>query len=164
MQQPTFFSGVIRLDTRQDIGTVDELIKRFRHIESVRRKLITRTRFQKKPNVSAISAETNLVDIRSVIRKIGVELENISFEVQCNKNEEYESLPDIGCMLRERCNTVKHKINTDDNAPMNQRPYRISATERCVIENEVQRMLKENVIQPSKSQWSSPVVLVKKEW
>ncbi|GFR22062.1 hypothetical protein TNCT_300521, partial [Trichonephila clavata] len=68
-----------------DIGTVDELIKRFRHIESVRRKLITRTRFQKKPNVSAISAETNLVDIRSVIRKIGVELENISLKYNATK-------------------------------------------------------------------------------
>ncbi|GBO38755.1 Transposon Ty3-I Gag-Pol polyprotein [Araneus ventricosus] len=66
-----------------------------------------------------------------------------------------------------RCNAVKHRIETSDNAPIKQRPYRTSATERRAIENEVQRMLKEDVIQPSDSPWSSPVVLVKKkngEW
>ncbi|GFU93901.1 retrovirus-related Pol polyprotein from transposon 297 [Trichonephila clavipes] len=42
-------------------------------------------------------------------------------------------------------------------------PCDISTTERRVIENEAQRMLKEDVIQPSESAWSSPVVLVKKK-
>ncbi|XP_035223898.1 uncharacterized protein LOC118196545 [Stegodyphus dumicola] len=68
---------------------------------------------------------------------------------------------------KSRCNSVKHKIDTSDSAPIKQRPYRVSATERRVIADEVQRMLKEDVIQPSDSPWSSPVVLVKKkngEW
>ncbi|GFW81308.1 transposon Ty3-I Gag-Pol polyprotein [Trichonephila clavipes] len=69
--------------------------------------------------------------------------------------------------LEKKCNTVKHKIDPGNSVPIKQRPCRISSTERRVIENEIQRMLKEDVIQPSESPWSSPVVLVKKksgEW
>ncbi|GFU47285.1 retrovirus-related Pol polyprotein from transposon 297 [Trichonephila clavipes] len=70
-----------------------------------------------------------------------------------------------GIQRKSRCNTVKHKIDTDNSAPIKQRPYRISTAERRVIEKDVQRKLKEDVIQSSESSWSSPVVLVKKkEW
>lgn len=45
---------------------------------------------------------------------------------------------------------MKRKIDTGDRStPIKQRPYRISATERRVIKDEVQRMLKEDVIQPT---------------
>ncbi|GBN55419.1 hypothetical protein AVEN_84016-1 [Araneus ventricosus] len=64
---------------------------------------------------------------------------------------------------KSRCNAEKHNIETGNSAPIKQRPYRTSATERRVIEDEVQRMLKEDVIQPSDSPWPSPVVLVKKK-
>nr|GBN64312.1 Transposon Ty3-I Gag-Pol polyprotein [Araneus ventricosus] len=123
----------------QDFRRVDEFVKRCREIESLRRRRITRTRFQRLPNVSAVSAETDLGDIFDINKK----------------------------SKKSRCNAVKHRIETSDNAPIKQRPYRTSATERRAIENEVQRMLKEDVIQPSDSPWSYPVVLVKKkngEW
>lgn len=85
-----------------------------------------------------------------------------------NLLEECSDIFDVNSTSRKpRCNTVKHKIYTGDTSPIKQRPYRISATERRAIEDEVQRMLKEDVIQPSNSPWSSPVVLVKKkngEW
>ncbi|GBN47304.1 hypothetical protein AVEN_272133-1 [Araneus ventricosus] len=42
--------------------------------------------------------------------------------------------------------TVKYKINTGDSLPIKHRPYRVSAAERAVIETEVQKMLKEDVI------------------
>ncbi|GBO42477.1 hypothetical protein AVEN_141013-1 [Araneus ventricosus] len=54
----------------QDFRRVDEFVKRCREIESLRRRRITRTRFQKLPNVSAVSAETDVGDIRSLIREI----------------------------------------------------------------------------------------------
>ncbi|GBM77383.1 hypothetical protein AVEN_109573-1 [Araneus ventricosus] len=54
----------------QDFRRVDEFIKRCREIESLRRRRITRTRFQRLPNVSAVSAETDVGDIRSLIREI----------------------------------------------------------------------------------------------
>ncbi|GFS47693.1 retrovirus-related Pol polyprotein from transposon 17.6 [Trichonephila clavipes] len=46
---------------------------------------------------------------------------------------------------------VKHRIFTGDHAPINQRAYRVSPTERRIIHEEVQKMLDEGIIQPSES-------------
>ncbi|GBN03725.1 hypothetical protein AVEN_164041-1 [Araneus ventricosus] len=54
----------------QDFRTVDEFAKRCREIESLRRRRITRTRFQRLPNISAVLAETDVGDIKSLIREI----------------------------------------------------------------------------------------------
>ncbi|GBL81634.1 Retrovirus-related Pol polyprotein from transposon 297, partial [Araneus ventricosus] len=99
---------------------------------------------------------------------LGAELTSFEKEELLHLLEEFGDIFDINKKSRKsRCNAVKHRIETSDNAPIKQRPYRTSATERRAIENEVQRMLKEDVIQPSDSPWSSPVVLVRKkngEW
>ncbi|GFX55818.1 retrovirus-related Pol polyprotein from transposon 297 [Trichonephila clavipes] len=58
---------------------------------------------------------------------------------------------------------VKHRIFTGDHAPINQRAYRVSPTERRIIHEEVQKRLDEGIVQPSESPWSSPVVLVRKK-
>ncbi|GFU15499.1 transposon Ty3-I Gag-Pol polyprotein [Trichonephila clavipes] len=46
---------------------------------------------------------------------------------------------------------VKHRIFTGDHAPINQRAYRVSPTERRIIHEEVQKMLDEGIVQPSES-------------
>ncbi|GFU82125.1 transposon Ty3-I Gag-Pol polyprotein [Trichonephila clavipes] len=48
---------------------------------------------------------------------------------------------------------VKHRIFTGDHAPINQRAYRVSPTERRIIHEEVQKMLDEGIVQPSESPW-----------
>lgn len=58
---------------------------------------------------------------------------------------------------------VKHRINTGDAAPIHRRPYRVSPSERQVIQQEVNKMLTKGIIEPSSSPWASPVVLVKKK-
>ncbi|UYV63721.1 hypothetical protein LAZ67_2005419, partial [Cordylochernes scorpioides] len=58
---------------------------------------------------------------------------------------------------------VKHCIVTGDHAPIKQRPYRVSPKERSIIQTGVDKMLKQGIIEPSDSPWSSPVVLVKKK-
>ena len=59
---------------------------------------------------------------------------------------------------------AKHRIITDENVrPLRQSPYRVSAREREAIRQQVDEMLRDDIIQPSKSPWASPVVLVKKK-
>ena len=59
-------------------------------------------------------------------------------------------------------NIVEHKINTGDANPINSAPYRCSPKEREAIREQISKMLKDRIIQPSTSPWASPVVLIPK--
>ncbi|GBN08325.1 Retrovirus-related Pol polyprotein from transposon 412 [Araneus ventricosus] len=58
---------------------------------------------------------------------------------------------------------VKHRINTADSQPVKQKPHRVSFGEKRIIQEEVEKMLKPDIIEHSESPWSSTVVLVKKK-
>ena len=62
-----------------------------------------------------------------------------------------------------RTGLVRHRIETGDNPPIRQRPYRVSEAQRGIIEEHVTDMLNRGIIQPSVSPWSSPIILVKKK-
>ena len=62
-----------------------------------------------------------------------------------------------------RTGLVRHRIETGDNQPIRQRPYRVSEAQRGIIEEHVTDMLTRGIIQPSVSPWSSPIILVKKK-
>lgn len=62
-----------------------------------------------------------------------------------------------------RTTLVKHHIDTGDTRPIKQRLRRVSDTKRKVIEEEVGKMLEQDIIAPSNSAWASPVVLAKKK-
>ncbi len=57
---------------------------------------------------------------------------------------------------------VRHNIKTPPGVIVKQRPYRFPEARRQAIEEEIQQMLKLGVIEPSRSPWSSPIVLVPK--
>jgi len=58
---------------------------------------------------------------------------------------------------------VEHRIDTKDHKPINQPPFRASQETRRMIEEQVEKMLKADIIQKSKSPWASRIVLVKKK-
>lgn len=76
---------------------------------------------------------------------------------------EFRDVFDFRTKSTEPLTRVKHRINTGDASPIRQKPYRVSPAERKIIEDEVSQMLKLNIIEPSESPWSSPVVLVRKK-
>ena len=57
---------------------------------------------------------------------------------------------------------VKHFIQTTS-PPMKQPPRRLAVALKDVVKSEVQKMLDNGIIRPSKSAWSSPIVLVQKK-
>ena len=56
-----------------------------------------------------------------------------------------------------------HRIDTQGHVPIHQQPRRAGPAQRQIERKECERMLAEGVIQPSQSEWSSPVVLVAKK-
>ena len=75
---------------------------------------------------------------------------------------EYNDLFDISGPGK--TNVVQHEIDTGNSRPIALKPYyRRSPLEKEFIQNEIDRMLKQNIISPSNSPWSAPVVVAKKK-
>ena len=60
-------------------------------------------------------------------------------------------------------NVVSHSIKTGDHSPIRQPPRRIPFALRRKVEEMVDNLLRQGVIWPSKSPWTSPIVLVAKK-
>ncbi len=65
------------------------------------------------------------------------------------------------CVLG-KTDVVQHKIILSDEIPLKSRAYRVSPFKKLIIEAQVDQMLKDHIIEPSFSLWSSHVVLVLK--
>jgi len=60
--------------------------------------------------------------------------------------------------------TLAHEIPIKDNeGPSNQKMYRLPEKQRDIIQEQVDDMLKNNIIVPSKSPWNSPLLVVPKK-
>ncbi|KAI5617705.1 hypothetical protein C0J50_22774 [Silurus asotus] len=61
-----------------------------------------------------------------------------------------------------RTHVAVHDVDVGNTQPLKQHPYRMSPEKCRLAEEEVAYMVKNNIIQPSHSNWSSPCVLVPK--
>lgn len=58
---------------------------------------------------------------------------------------------------------TEHRIDTGDARPLRQAPRRLPPAKRVEAQKAIHEMQQRGIIEPSKSPWSSPVVLVKKK-
>ena len=58
---------------------------------------------------------------------------------------------------------VKAKIDPGDHAPIKQQPYWLPFSQRKLVQEHIENMLKAGIIEPSQSPWASPIVLVDKK-
>ena len=77
--------------------------------------------------------------------------------------KEYEGLFAASDSDYGRTNVVKHKIATGSAHPIKQPPRRLPDVLAKEVDKQVNEMLNNEVITPSSSPWSSPVVLVRKK-
>lgn len=61
-----------------------------------------------------------------------------------------------------RTELLKHTIDTGSHKPVHQRQYSFSPVIKQQIEAELDKMLESDVVEPSYSEWCSPILLVKK--
>ena len=69
-----------------------------------------------------------------------------------------EVFPDVPS----KTNLIEHDVDVGDSAPIKQYPYRVSPMKKELLDKEVQYMLKNDLIEESQSNWSSPCILVPK--
>ena len=62
-----------------------------------------------------------------------------------------------------RAQGVEHTIDVGDSKPIKSRPHRMSPEKREAAKTIVNNLLEQNMIVPSKSEWASPILLVKKK-
>lgn len=65
--------------------------------------------------------------------------------------------------MRSAISPIEMKIILTDEKPIFQRPRRLSYEDRCCVDAQVAKWLDEGIIQPSSSEYASPVVLVSKK-
>ena len=84
-----------------------------------------------------------------------------------NKYQELQSLcsdfQDVlhgkpGCTM-----LTEHSIPTGSSIPVRQAPYRLPYAHREWVKKEIEAMLKDGVVEPSMSDWASPIVLIGKK-
>ena len=78
--------------------------------------------------------------------------------IATNRKTFAKDTSELGC-----ANVPKHTINTGQAAPKCKRPYRVSPKIKQQIEEQVEDMLKNDIIEPSNSIWAAPVVMCKKK-
>ncbi|CAF1488885.1 unnamed protein product [Adineta steineri] len=95
--------------------------------------------------INSLSAHLNKLDqhvaITSVLKKYGSLLETNNRKV---------------------ITPIHHVIDTGNHPPISTRPYFKTIQQRKDIQQEIDKMLKNGIIKPSHSPWSSPVILLKK--
>lgn len=62
-----------------------------------------------------------------------------------------------------RTKLVKHRIDTGDHKPIKIPPRRLPFAQREIVEKDIKKMLDNNIIEPSESPWSAPLLLVEKK-
>lgn len=61
-----------------------------------------------------------------------------------------------------RTDLVRHTINTGNAKPIKLPPRRLSMHQKSIADQEIDKMLRADIIEPSNSPWAAPIVLVKK--
>ncbi|KAI5711278.1 hypothetical protein M8J75_015665 [Diaphorina citri] len=57
---------------------------------------------------------------------------------------------------------LEHKIRLTNETPIRQKPYNFNPKMQEIVDQEVEKMLEMDVIQPSRSDWCNPLIMVKK--
>ena len=109
----------------------------------------------------------NDVDFRNKnfesLNNIDDQLQHLDFD----KREQMKSLihefKDIFSDLPGLTDKIVHDIDVGDSAPIRQAPYRLNPKKIEIVKSEIESMLEADIIEPSSSPYSSPIIVLTKE-
>ena len=98
-----------------------------------------------------------------IIKNLDDKLKHLSLEQREQLKAVILEFPDITKDTPGKTSVLNHDVETKGAFPVKQGPYRVNPDKNKIIKQEVEYMLNNELVQPSLSPWSSPVVLVRKE-
>ena len=117
--------------------------------------------------VNSLQRPPPLREMEQVLQELGLQIEKEKFSKQqycelctliySNRDIFAKTVTDLPGTT-----TICHHIDTGDAKPIRSRPYRHSLETRKEIARQIKEMYENDLIEPSMSAWSSPVILVKK--
>ena len=109
--------------------------------------------------VAATPAKKN----SEVLADLGSKMLHLSKSQQRDMSELFGNYPTLFADVPGRTTIVEHDIVLQEGAnPVKQQPYRLNPTKSAALQKEIKYMLENDLIEPSESPWSSPVILVPK--
>ena len=106
--------------------------------------------------------ETSWRDNESFLMEMPKMLQHLSEEEACELGSLLQSYEDVFRSTPGRTTLMQHDVDVQDSKPVKQRAYRVNPRKARVIREELDYMLKHDLIEPCSSEWSSPVTLVDK--
>ena len=120
------------------------------------------------PSLDAINKTSTSTNYANIAKEMDFDLHKSSLSVEqqeslltlIGKNRDVfaKDISELGST-----DIYHHRIDTGNATPVRQMPYRQSPKMREVTEKEIEVMLAHDIIEPSVSCWTSPVVLIKKK-
>ena len=112
--------------------------------------------------------ENKYEQYRKTVDDLGISLEESDLSesqklklyefIAMNRSSFAKDTSELGCT-----NVHKHKIDTGNAPPQRKRPYRVSPKVKQEIDEQIEDMLKNDIIEPSNSFWAAPVVMCRKK-
>ncbi|CAC5360194.1 unnamed protein product [Mytilus coruscus] len=112
-------------------------------------------------SINYVQTNSNQTDIQFDLSQAHLtdqQKQKLTIFLNQNRNVFATNVKELG-----KTDAYKHKINTGNAPPVKSRPYRTSPAAKQEIQRQVEELLKYDIIEPSISEYSSPIVLVKKK-
>ena len=97
-----------------------------------------------------------------ILNDLGTKLSHLPLVQRKESTEVITQYREVFPDVPSKTNLIEHDVDVGDSAPIKQHPYRVSPMKKELLDKEVQYMLKNDIIEESQSNWSSPCILVPK--
>ena len=95
-----------------------------------------------------------------MVANLDGKLGHLSDNVQCELKQLIHEREDIFPDVPTRTNAADHDVDVGDHEAIKQHLYRVDPLKRAHLNKEIEYILQNNIIEPSKSEWSSQCILV----
>ena len=103
-----------------------------------------------------------MLDNSTVLKNMNFKLRHMELEKREELIGVIKSYKNLFQDTPRRTNAIVHDVEVENVEPIKQHPYRVNPRKREIMRQEIDYMLKHDLIEPSNSPWSSPSVLVPK--